>query len=93
MLWFLDLAARAGWVVDSYRDEAVGVMARNAEGRMAMTRVTLRPAVRFAGDHAPTADALLALHHRAHESCFIASSVKTEVRCEPIVETETRPLP
>lgn len=93
MLWFLDLAAKAGWVVDSYRDEAIGVMARNAEGRMAMTRVTLRPAVRFAGDHAPTVDALLALHHRAHESCFIASSVKTEVRCEPIVETETRPLP
>ena len=83
MLWFLDLAARAGWVVDHYDDEAEGQMARNAEGRMAMTVVTLRPRVRFGGDQPPTPAEVKDLHHRAHESCFIANSVKTEVRCEP----------
>ena len=93
MLWFLDLAAKAGWVVDSYRDEAVGLMAHNAQGRVAMTRVTLRPSVRFAGQRGPTAQALQALHHLAHESCFIANSVKTEVLCKPVIESTTRPLP
>ena len=83
MLWFLDLAARAGWVVDHYGDEAEGQMARNAEGRMAMTVVTLRPRVRFGGDQPPTPAEVKDLHHRAHESCFIANSVKSEVRCEP----------
>ena len=82
MLWFLDIACRAGWVVDSYRDDAVGVMDRNAQGHMAVTLVTLRPAVRFNGKQ-PTADELKHLHHRAHEECFIANSVKSEVRCEP----------
>lgn len=91
MLWFLGLAAKDGWLVDSYRDEAVGVMARNAEGRQAMTRVTLRPAVRFGAGRSPTPDELRALHHRAHEACFIANSVKTEVLCEPVFETVERP--
>lgn len=85
MLWFLDIAARAGWVVDRYHDAATGTLARNAEGQQAMTRVVLRPAVQFAPGKAPTADALHALHHRAHASCFIASSVKTEVVCEPVL--------
>jgi organic hydroperoxide reductase OsmC/OhrA len=85
MLWFLDIAARAGWVVDSYRDEATGTLARNAEGQQAMTRVVLRPAVQFAPGKGPTAEELQALHHRAHASCFIANSVKTEVLCEPII--------
>ncbi|MES2581369.1 MAG: OsmC family protein [Pseudomonadota bacterium] len=85
MLWFLDIAARAGWVVDSYRDEATGTLARNAEGQQAMTRVVLRPAVRFAPGKLPTAEELQALHHRAHASCFIANSVKTEVVCEPVL--------
>ncbi|MDX5370969.1 MAG: OsmC family protein [Pseudomonadaceae bacterium] len=82
MLWFLSLAARDGWRVDSYHDLAEGRMGRNAEGRMAMTRVTLRPAVSFAGA-APRREQLDALHHEAHEECFIASSVRTEVLCEP----------
>jgi organic hydroperoxide reductase OsmC/OhrA len=82
MLWFLSLAAARGLVVDSYEDSAAGVMARNAEGRMAMTRVTLRPHVRFAGA-APAPAALHALHHEAHEKCYIANSVRTEVLCEP----------
>ena len=84
MLWFLDVAARAGWVVDSYRDEAVGTLARNAQRQQAMTRVVLRPAVQFAPGPQLTTDELLALHHRAHASCFIANSVKTDVVCEPV---------
>ena len=85
LLWFLSLAARQGWCVDSYRDAAEGVMARDAQGRMAMTLVTLRPAVRFGGSAQPTPGQLAALHHAAHEECFIANSVKTEVRCEPVL--------
>jgi organic hydroperoxide reductase OsmC/OhrA len=83
MLWFLSLAAQAGWCVDRYEDAAVGTMAKNEEGRLAMTVVTLRPQVSFGGDRRPTAAELVALHHRAHEECFIANSVKTDVRCEP----------
>lgn len=85
LLWFLDIACRAGWVVDGYRDEAVGVMAPNGEGRMAITLVTLHPVVRFAGRQ-PTREEHEHLHHRAHDECFIANSVKTEVRCEPVLE-------
>jgi organic hydroperoxide reductase OsmC/OhrA len=91
MLWFLDYATRAGWVVDGYRDQAVGVLARNAEGQQAMTRVTLRPAVQFAAERRPTSQELKDLHHRAHASCYLANSVKTEVLCEPIFEIEPRP--
>ena len=83
LLWFLHLAAKAGWVVDDYRDQAIGVMARNAAGKLAMTRVTLRPAVRFAGERRPTAQQHEALHHDAHAQCFIASSVTSEVLCQP----------
>lgn len=83
MLWFLDIACRAGWIVDDYRDEALGTMAKNADGRIAMTLVTLRPAVRFGGPRQPDAAETARLHHLAHEACFIANSVKTEVRCEP----------
>jgi organic hydroperoxide reductase OsmC/OhrA len=82
MLWFLSLAAKQGFVVDGYHDEAVGRMGRDADGRMAMLEVVLRPAVRFAG-RSPDATALERLHHAAHDECFIARSVKTAVRCEP----------
>jgi len=82
MLWFLSLAAKAGWVVDGYRDDAVGTMARDARGRLAITRVTLRPELRFAGA-APDTAAHEALHHAAHEACYIANSVACELRCEP----------
>jgi organic hydroperoxide reductase OsmC/OhrA len=84
MLWFLDLACRAGWLVDDYRDEAVGTLARNADGQLAMTQVTLRPAVRFGGARRPDAAEIERLHHQAHAECFIANSVKTELRCEPV---------
>jgi organic hydroperoxide reductase OsmC/OhrA len=85
MLWFLDIAARAGWVVDSYRDEAMGTLARNTAGQQAMTRVVLRPSVQFAHGKTPSLEELQALHHQAHDACFIANSVKTEVVCEPVV--------
>ncbi len=83
LLWFLSLAAGDGWCVDEYADDAVGVMAHDERGRMAVTRVTLRPAVRCAGPSLPSAAQLADLHHRAHGACFIANSVRTEVRCEP----------
>jgi organic hydroperoxide reductase OsmC/OhrA len=83
MLWFLDIAARQGFVIDSYRDEATGVMGKNAEGKIAMTQVALHPKVAFAGEKRPSADQFEAMHHEAHEKCFIANSVKTDVRCEP----------
>ncbi len=86
MLWFLDFAARAGWVVEQYRDVAVGIMGRNADGQLAMTRVTLRPDVQFAMGAIPNQRELQDLHHRAHASCFIANSVKTEVLCEPVFD-------
>ncbi len=82
MLWFLDFAARAGWVVDAYDDHATGTLGRDAEGKEAMTVVTLHPVVRFAGP-APSAEAHEALHHRAHEACFIANSVKVPVHVVP----------
>ncbi|MES2716429.1 MAG: OsmC family protein [Pseudomonadota bacterium] len=83
LLWFLDIACRAGWVVDDYQDAATGVLAKNADGLLAMTVVTLRPLVRFAGERQPDATEIHRLHHAAHAACFIANSVRTEVRCEP----------
>lgn len=87
MLWFLSIAAGRGYVVDDYRDDARGVMGRIESGKFAMTRVTLRPAVRFGGDRRPAADDVHAMHHEAHEKCFIANSVKTVVSCEPVEDT------
>lgn len=83
MLWFLDLACRAGWCVDRYDDDALGTMAKDAQGRLAMTEVVLRPAVAFGGTHRPDAAETARLHHAAHEACFIASSVRSTVRVEP----------
>ena len=84
MLWFLHRAAEAGFCVDDYRDEALGALDRNAAGRLAMLRVTLRPQGAFSGTPRPTAEELAGLHHRAHEECFIANSVKTGVHIEPV---------
>jgi organic hydroperoxide reductase OsmC/OhrA len=81
MLFFVDFARRAGFVVDDYVDEAEGVLEKRADGKMAMTRVTLRPRVTWGGD-APDEAAIADLHHRAHEACFIANSVTTEVKVE-----------
>jgi organic hydroperoxide reductase OsmC/OhrA len=87
MLWFLSIAAKRGFVVDTYKDEALGVMGKDptdSASKTSMTRVTLRPAADFTGPNRPTPDELAAMHHEAHEQCFIARSVKTEVRCEPV---------
>ncbi len=81
LLWFLDHARQRGLVVERYADQAVGVMTRNEHGKLWMSRVTLRPAVTFAGRQPDRAE-LDALHQAAHEDCFIAASVRTEVRCE-----------
>ncbi|MBI3143900.1 MAG: OsmC family protein [Pseudogulbenkiania sp.] len=84
MLWFLSIAAKRKFCVDRYFDAALGVMEKDAAGKMAMTVVTLRPEVTFSGERLPTREQLDAMHHEAHEECFIANSVKTEVRCEPV---------
>ena len=78
MLFFLDYARRAGLVIDSYVDEAEGVLEKDAEGKMAMTRITLRPRIGWSGE-TPSEEAMEGLHHKAHSACFIANSVKTAV--------------
>jgi organic hydroperoxide reductase OsmC/OhrA len=82
MLFFLDFARRAGLVIDDYVDEAEGVLGKRTDGKMAMTRVTLHPRVTSGGDP-PDEGAVADLHHRAHEACFIANSVTTDVAVEP----------
>ena len=84
MLWFLDIASRAGYAIASYEDGAEGRMGRNAAGKLVVDLVTLRPRVRVTGDRVPDAAALAALHHEAHEECFLANSVRCEIRCEPM---------
>ena len=84
MLWFLSIAATRGHVVDRYTDDAIGTMARNHDGRLAITVVTLRPEVHFGAGSAPAAEALHAMHAAAHDACFIANSVRTDVRIEPV---------
>jgi organic hydroperoxide reductase OsmC/OhrA len=84
MLWFLDLAHRAGLAVVSYSDHAVGTLGRIDRGRRAITRVVLRPDVVWATESPPPDDQIRALHDGAHERCFIANSVTTEVVVEPV---------
>ena len=79
MLFFLSFAAAKGFRIDSYEDRAVGEMGRNAKGKLFVARVTLNPDIVFSGDKHPGEQDVVALHHRAHEECFIASSVLTEV--------------
>jgi organic hydroperoxide reductase OsmC/OhrA len=82
MLTFLDLARRGGFTIAAYRDHAEGTLARVARGKMAVTRVVLRPEITWMGDKQPSAQELDTLHHEAHELCFIANSVTTEVVIE-----------
>ena len=81
MLTFLALAAREGIVVDRYQDSAVGLLSKDDEGRMAITRVTLRPTITFGGESPAAAD-LARLHEQAHHECFIANSVRTAITVE-----------
>ncbi len=85
MLYFLFFAAKRGFVVDRYEDNASGVLEKNAAGKMSMSRITLRPAIAFAGATPSSAD-LDALHHAAHEECFIANSLKSEIVVEQVVQ-------
>jgi organic hydroperoxide reductase OsmC/OhrA len=87
MLFFLALAAKAGFVVDSYRDDAVGIMGRNARARPYVATVTLDPTIAFSGERRPSTAELADLHHRSHELCYIANSVLTEVTIAGLVHT------
>ncbi len=86
MLWFLDIASRAGVAIERYEDAAEGRMGRNGAGKLVVDRVTLRPRVRVTGARVPDAAALAALHREAHEECFLANSVRCEILCEPVLE-------
>ncbi len=83
MLTFLAIACKKKFVLDEYADEAVGVMEKNAEGRLAITRVILKQRLKFSGDKQPTVAEIDEMNHMAHDQCFIANSVKTEVKVEP----------
>jgi organic hydroperoxide reductase OsmC/OhrA len=85
MLTFLFIAAKRGFVIDAYADEAVGVMTPNEQGRLWVSKVTLHPAITFSGEKCPSADELDHLHHLAHEECYIANSVKSEIVVESAV--------
>lgn len=87
MLFFLTFAAKEGFVVDAYVDEAVGVMSKNDAGKLFVSKVTLAPAVTISGAKRPSDADLARLHHRSHEECFIANSVRTDVVVEarPVV--------
>ena len=82
MLFFLSLAAQRGFVVDSYDDPAIGEMDVDADGKMAMTLVRLRPVIAFSGATLPDAAAIASLHHAAHQRCYIANSLKTAIVIE-----------
>ena len=82
MLFFLFHAAKKGFVIDRYEDAAAGLMGKNAEGRTAMLKVTLRPRISWGGDRQPSAEELDAMHHQSHLDCYIANSVKCDVAVE-----------
>lgn len=82
MLFFLSLAAKRGFIIDEYTDAASGVLGKSDEGKMAMTRVVLRPNVTWSGDRIPSQQQIEKMHHRAHDLCFIANSVKSEIVIE-----------
>jgi organic hydroperoxide reductase OsmC/OhrA len=79
MLFFLSFAAKAGFVVDKYEDAAVGIMSKNEQGKLFVSKVALNPAVAFSGAKRPSREELDALHHHAHEECYIANSVRAEI--------------
>ena len=81
MLWFLHRAREAGLVVTRYRDEATARMGKDQRGRTAITRIVLRPRIDFAGPE-PDAETLARLHEAAHDACFIANSLRTEIVVE-----------
>jgi len=83
MLTFLYLAAKQGFQIDSYEDEAIGQVTKNEKGIPWVSQVTLNPIIAYSGDKLPSATEQDHLHHLAHEQCFIANSVKTQVSVKP----------
>ncbi|MBA3766554.1 MAG: OsmC family protein [Acidobacteria bacterium] len=79
MLWFLSIAAGRKYIVESYEDNAEGILGKDEEGKLAMTKVSLKPEVSFGGNAVPSREQVDELHHLAHEKCFIANSVKTKI--------------
>ncbi len=88
MLFFLAIAAKKKSVVEQYTDNAFGVMENNSAGNMAMTRVTLRPYVKFSQANKPSIKQLERMHHLSHQQCFIANSVNTEIITQIVLEQE-----
>lgn len=84
MLWFLSIAAKAGFIVDKYTDNAEGKMEKNFSNKLIMSQVILKPHAVFSGHQLPSVADIIQMHHQAHDECFIANSVKTTVVCEPI---------
>lgn len=85
MLWFLSMAVKQKFCVDSYTDNAAGIMQPNQNGKLFLAEVTLNPDVKFSGEKIPTHEQVEAMHHQAHEECFIANSVLTKIICKPVV--------
>jgi organic hydroperoxide reductase OsmC/OhrA len=83
MLTFLHVASRRGFLIESYEDRSVGTMTKNEKGVLWVSLITLHPKIVFAGAKTPTAEELDQMHHVAHEQCFIANSVKSEIKVEP----------
>jgi organic hydroperoxide reductase OsmC/OhrA len=83
MLTFLAIAAKKRFVVDAYDDDAVGTVEKNADGKFGLTRIALRPRIRFSGERKPTAQELEEMSHAAHDACFIANSLKASVSVQP----------
>ncbi|WP_262270061.1 MULTISPECIES: OsmC family protein [Microvirga] len=79
MLTFLSIAAKKRFVVDAYEDEALGIMTKNENGKLFVSRITLDPRIEFSGDRLPAPEQIADMHHLAHKECFIANSVLTEI--------------
>jgi len=84
MLWFLAIAGKRRFRVDRYRDQAGGVLEKNPGGKWWLSVVTLRPEVQFSGELLPSPQQVEDMHHSAHLECYLANSVRTEVRIEPV---------
>jgi organic hydroperoxide reductase OsmC/OhrA len=84
MLWFLAIAGKRKFRVDRYRDQASGILEKNAAGKLWMSVVTLHPEVQFSGELLPTPQQIEEMHHSAHTECYIANSVSSQVRVEPV---------
>ena len=79
MLTFLWIAAKKGFVIDSYEDDAVGEMTQGDDGKQWISKITLDPQIAWSGERVPTADETAEMHHAAHEGCYIANSIRSEV--------------